>query len=316
MINNTAIYFDVNQPLNLKKVENAVKNAYGLSRHVNLVTINTSQQDLKQLKSVGAENVYNIKNTSFLNNDLFTQKALVKFIAAEKVDLLLLGNKVNNEILQYLGGKYDGSVNKLLNLEGYQQNIIIYESIYHGQIVRKREVMPNQALIFAIPVNFEKKVISSSSNSYKQSSIEELNYHFDLHNQLISSKEKEDQKQKITDSSVVIAVGRGAAQEDDLEMVNQLAKGLKAAIGHTRGFEDANSNFEASNLIGTSGKKIQPDVLLNLGISGAVHYINGIDKSKTVISINKNPQAKIFNYSDYKIVGNVQDILKSLIKLS
>lgn len=67
-------------------------------------------------------------------------------------------------------------------------------------------------------------------------------------------------------------------------------------------------------MIGTSGKSVKPDVLINVGVSSAAQYICGIGKSRTIISINKDKSARIFEHSDYGVVDDAARILPALIE--
>lgn len=81
----------------------------------------------------------------------------------------------------------------------------------------------------------------------------------------------------------------------------------------SRSFIDTGRVQDESGMIGTSGKAVRPKLLINAGISGATQYTCGIEKSKTIISINRDPRAKIFEHSDYGVVGDAEKILTSLL---
>ncbi len=122
------------------------------------------------------------------------------------------------------------------------------------------------------------------------------------------------QENDITEAQVVVAAGRGAASDAAWKGVTDLAERLGAAIAWSRALIDTGRVSDESAMIGTSGKSVKPGVLINVGVSGAAQYICGIGKSKTIISINKDKSAKIFEHSDYGVVGDAAKILPALIE--
>ena len=118
----------------------------------------------------------------------------------------------------------------------------------------------------------------------------------------------------ITEAKVVVAAGRGAASDAAWKGVTDLTESLGAALAWSRALIDTGRVADESGMIGTSGKSVKPDVLINVGVSGAAQYICGIGKSRTIISINKDKPAKIFEHSDYGVVGDAARILNALLE--
>lgn len=119
---------------------------------------------------------------------------------------------------------------------------------------------------------------------------------------------------KLETAEVVVCVGRGAATEDAWKHTQELAENLDAAIGYTRSFADMGLVPDETDMIGTSGKSVKPKVFLGFGISGASQLVCGMNKSDLVISVNKDEKAKMFQFSDYGIVGDADKVLSALLK--
>lgn len=117
----------------------------------------------------------------------------------------------------------------------------------------------------------------------------------------------------IVNAEVVIAAGRGAASDTAWSSVNQLTSRLGGALVWSRSLIDTGRVKDESCMIGTSGKSVKPQLLINVGVSGATQYVCGINKSKTVISINRDRKAKIFEHSDYGVVGDAEKILPAVL---
>ncbi|MFC6177364.1 electron transfer flavoprotein subunit alpha/FixB family protein [Companilactobacillus huachuanensis] len=109
----------------------------------------------------------------------------------------------------------------------------------------------------------------------------------------------------------IVALGRGDKTEAGIGIANNLAKKLHATVGVTRPLTDLDQ-YTITEQIGQSGQTVAPDLLINLGISGAVQYTAGISNAKIVVSVNTDENAQIFKYSDYYFVGNALEFSKAL----
>ncbi len=112
----------------------------------------------------------------------------------------------------------------------------------------------------------------------------------------------------ITKHNVLVSIGRGIQEKDNVAMAEELAEALGAAVSCSRPVVDAKW-LEKSRQVGTSGKTVKPKVYLACGISGAFQHLAGIKGNPFIIAINKNPKAPIFQVAD---VGIVDDLLEFL----
>lgn len=119
---------------------------------------------------------------------------------------------------------------------------------------------------------------------------------------------------KIEEANVVVAAGRGVS-EAGWNSINEVAGKLGGAVAWSRNFIDTGIVDSESNMIGTSGKSVKPAVFLGAGISGAAHFVVGMTKSKLIINVNKDEKAKIFNHSDYGVVGDAAKFMSALNEL-
>jgi electron transfer flavoprotein alpha subunit len=114
----------------------------------------------------------------------------------------------------------------------------------------------------------------------------------------------------LTGSPVLVAGGRGI--DGDFQMLEELAQLINGEIGATRPPVD-DGYIERERQIGQTGVVCSPKLAVCCGISGAFHFVVGIEKADTVIAINKDPKAPIFTYADYCIVADVKQIIPQLI---
>lgn len=117
----------------------------------------------------------------------------------------------------------------------------------------------------------------------------------------------------ISESDVIVAVGRGLKSKEDLTMVNELADLLGGVVACSRPMVEAGI-FDSKHQIGLSGKTVKPKLIITLGISGAVQFTSGMKNSDCIIAINTNKYAPIFDIANYGIVGDIYDIVPKLIK--
>ncbi|MBR0374388.1 MAG: electron transfer flavoprotein subunit alpha/FixB family protein [Mogibacterium sp.] len=119
---------------------------------------------------------------------------------------------------------------------------------------------------------------------------------------------------RLEDADIVVCAGRGVSTQEDFENVKALAGKLNAAFGCTRSFVDLGFVPDESRMIGTSGKSVKPQLFLGFGISGAAHHTCGMNKSKLVITVNRDEKARMFANSDYGVVGDAGKVVSALLK--
>jgi len=131
---------------------------------------------------------------------------------------------------------------------------------------------------------------------------------------LISREEKQKGAVDLSKADKIVAVGRGIGKKDGIELARQLASVIGAELAGSRPVCSDLHWLEEERQVGLSGKRVKPKVYLALGISGQIQHIVGMRDSKTVIAINKDKSAPIFNECDYGIVGDIYTVVPMLIK--
>ncbi len=115
----------------------------------------------------------------------------------------------------------------------------------------------------------------------------------------------------LADADIVISVGRGARDQAGIDLVKKLANDLKAGFGSSRAMVDG--GFMAHNKqVGQTGKIVAPSLYMAIGISGAIQHLAGMNGSKVILAVNKDPEAPIFNVADYGIVGDLFEVVPIL----
>jgi electron transfer flavoprotein alpha subunit len=132
--------------------------------------------------------------------------------------------------------------------------------------------------------------------------------------QLIGQDAQESSGPSIEDADVIVAGGRGLGSPDNFTLAEELAKALGGAVGATRAVVDAGW-YPYSAQIGQTGKTVSPKLYVALGISGAIQHKVGMQSSGTIVAINKDANAPIFEFSDLGVVGDVHEIVPRLTEL-
>src|SRR5207247_662537 len=117
----------------------------------------------------------------------------------------------------------------------------------------------------------------------------------------------------LTQAEVIISVGRGIKEQKNIDMAKQLAEALGGEIAASRPICDSGW-LPMDRQIGSSGQTVTPKLYLALGISGAIQHIVGMKGARSVVAINKDNEAPIFEIADVAVVGNLFDIVPPLIE--
>jgi electron transfer flavoprotein alpha subunit len=117
----------------------------------------------------------------------------------------------------------------------------------------------------------------------------------------------------LTQAEIIVAVGRGIKEQKNIDLAKQLAEALGGEIAASRPICDSGW-LPMDRQIGSSGQTVAPKLYLALGISGAIQHIVGMKGSRTIVAVNKDAEAPIFEIADYAVVGNLFDIVPPLIE--
>lgn len=168
------------------------------------------------------------------------------------------------------------------------------------------EEMTNPMIVTLVPGIYEKEEIGIVND------IELLNRHLPEKNVMLLDI-MEQESDSIVDASKILSIGKGAIDGNGFEMAQRLAEKMGAAIGGTRPLVDSGLiPFESQ--IGQTGCVIHPDVCLFFGVSGAIQHTEGVRDTMLTVAINNDPDAAIFNFADYGIVADSNEIMNHLLE--
>jgi electron transfer flavoprotein alpha subunit len=117
----------------------------------------------------------------------------------------------------------------------------------------------------------------------------------------------------LTTAEIIVSVGRGIKEKENIPVVEELAKALGAELAASRPICDAGW-LPMERQVGSSGQTVAPKVYMAIGISGAIQHLVGMKGAKTIVAINKDANAPIFEVADYGIVGDLFEVVPALVE--
>jgi electron transfer flavoprotein alpha subunit len=272
------------------------------------VVLGSVTGDLAALGKYGVKKIHQVASDSLnhLDAQLFTNViAQVATASAAKV-IIFSNNVVGKSIAPRLSVRLKaGLVSGAVALPDTSNGFVVKKNVFSGKAFAN------------IAVSTDVKIIALSPNAYQtiatEGTAEVVAFSATVGAPKVKmiSVTKASGEIPLTEAEIVVSAGRGLKGPENWGMVEELAKTLHAATACSRPVADAHWRPHNEH-VGQTGFAIAPNLYIAIGISGAIQHLAGVNRSKVIVVINKDPEAPFFKAADYGIVGDAFDIVPKM----
>ncbi|MGE5416100.1 MAG: electron transfer flavoprotein subunit alpha/FixB family protein [Acidobacteriota bacterium] len=215
------------------------------------------------------------------------------------------GKEVGTRLAQKLGA---GCVTDVSAIEVNDGQLVCSRNAFGGATVAVQSVATDIQVICANPRTFE------PAPAVGGGSVEEVSLSLKApRTKVVDRQDKNTGSADIEGAEVLVCVGKGLSKQEDLKMVEELAAAVGGMVACSKPIATDEKWMPEDLIIGLSGKKGKPQLAICLGISGQVQFTVGIREAKTIVAVNSDQNAYIFQMADYGIVGDIYDVVPKLV---
>lgn len=272
------------------------------------IVLGNVNDDLAALGKYGLKKIHTLKNDTLDNFDdgVFTQ-IIAEAVKNTDVKVIVLSNNFNGKSLaprlsvRLKAGLVSGAVALPETSNGFS----VKKSVFSGKAFAN------------VSIKTDIKIISLNANSYKvtegegTAEVVELNVEIPQPKVTIKEVKKVAGEIPLAEAELVVSGGRGLKGPENWAIVTDLAKALGAATACSRPVSDSDWRPHHEH-VGQTGLTIAPNLYVAIGISGAIQHLAGVNRSKTIVVINKDPEAPFFKAADYGIVGDAFEVVPKI----
>jgi electron transfer flavoprotein alpha subunit len=264
-----------------------------------------------RLAEFGAAKVYVAGGAEFGEYVTTPQAEVLATLVADKspAAVLLAATGEGKEIAGRLAVKTGSGV--ITDAVALDEGLVAEQSIFGGSIVVKSRVKTGTPIVAVRPNSITPQAEPGAaelvpldvqlSDAAKAAKITE------------SVAQERGERPELTEASIVVSGGRGVGSAEHFSLIEELADSLGAAVGASRAATDAGW-YPHQFQVGQTGKTVAPQLYLAVGISGAIQHRAGMQTSKTIMVINKDPEAPIFELADFGVVGDLFKVVPQLVE--
>jgi electron transfer flavoprotein alpha subunit len=261
------------------------------------------------LKQYGADKVY-VDESADHDDFLAGPKAslLAQLVgSASPVVVLVSASAEGKEVAARLAVKTGGGL--LTDAVGLSTDLVAEQPIFGGSVVVSSKVATGTPIV-AVRANSTAPVEAAGAGVVESVSVSasDADKAARVTERVVEAKGG---RPDLGEASIVVSGGRGVGSAENFSIIEALADSLGAAVGASRAATDAGW-YPHQNQVGQTGRTVSPQLYIATGISGAIQHRAGMQTSKTIVAINKDPEAPIFELADFGLVGDLNTVVPAL----
>lgn len=274
---------------------------------------NNLKDHVSELGKYGADNVILVEDPSLalFHPDYYRQIAMQAIKNLNPSIILAAATSTGKDLAPRLAIHLDTAVaSECTHLELENGKLIATRPAFAGKVLLKVKINSSPSIATLRPNVFTAKELASS----KTPTVEQVQ--FNLPDSKMVVKEFVTQGAKrldLTEASVIVSGGRGMGGPQNYKILEELAEVMGGVVGASRASVDAGWRPH-SDQVGQTGRTVSPTLYIACGISGAIQHRVGMINSRVIVAINKDPEAPIFGFADYGIVGDVFEVVPALTR--
>ena len=268
----------------------------------------------KDLIAFGADKVYAAQDSSLKSFQVHLYSdALTEMVQTYRPDVILIGaTRSGLELAPRLAERLKtGSCTESSKLDvDTERNCVVADRLVLGGNMSETLIIRSKPQVFTIPKGVFQPLAKDPNRAGEIIQVQVKIGESPV--RVLDRKPKEFAGVRITEAEAIVSFGRGLKKKEDIPLIEQLAKTINGVVGCSRPIAEDLKWLPIDQYVGLSGQKVAPKLYVACGISGQIQHITGIQNARVVVSVNTDPKAPIFEYTDYGIVGDLYKVVPAL----
>lgn len=272
-----------------------------------------SQDDVAAAFSFGADAVYSLgeKVADRIVEDYAATMAQVIAEGDKPALVLLPATRRGKALASLLGVRLDAGVITEASEISVEADGISAKHMVYGGLALGEEKITSQVAIVILGSGAYQAAEADASKTGDAVAVEYVAPKASI--KCIERREKQGSSVDLDRAKRVVAIGRGIAKQEDITIAEELCAAIEAELGCSRPIAEGEKWMAREQYIGISGVMPKPEVYLALGISGQIQHMVGVNGAQTIVAVNKDKNAPIFQFADYGIVGDLYKVVPALV---